>query len=263
MPQAPAPKPIGSPFIEIQSVDSTNNYARARIGSVGQHLNPDEIPFGSVFFAQEQTEGKGQRGQKWVGEKGSNIAMSIVIDPQSLLLSQQFHLSACIAVSVREFFMRYAGEETKIKWPNDIYWKNRKAGGILVESGIVSRQSATPKWEWAIAGIGININQTVFPGWLPNPVSLKQITVKDHDPLLLARELCTVLDKNYRQLITEGFTDILNSYNTNLYKLGQTQRFKKQTRVFDAKIKTVSLQGKLVVTHGIEEEFDFGEIEWL
>ncbi len=229
----------------------------------------DGPPYGTAFFAYEQTAGKGQREKSWVSEKGLNITMSIVMDPRPLLISQQFHLNACVAVSVHEFFMKYAGETTRIKWPNDIYWQDRKAGGMLIESGVISRQSAvdsqqstTNKWDWAIVGIGININQTNFPDWLPNPVSLKQITGNDLDPVTLAKELCSCLDKNYRQLISEGFQDIFNRYNTNLYKRDQQQRFKKKNRVFEAIIKGVSPEGKLIVTHGIEEEFDFGEIEW-
>lgn len=195
--------------------------------------------------------------------------MSIVIDPRPLLISRQFHLNACVAVSVHEFLMKYAGEKTTIKWPNDIYWQDRKAGGILIESGVISRQSTVDslqstasKWDWAIVGIGININQTNFPGSLPNPVSLKQITGKDFDPVTLAKEFCSCLDKNYRQLITEGFENIFTTYNANLYKRDQKQRFKKENRVFDAIINGVSPEGKLIVNHDIEEEFDFGEVEW-
>lgn len=262
MPQAPVTTPIGSPFIEIQSVDSTNNYARKQIGPVSQPGNQDEPPYGAAFFAHEQTAGRGQRERSWVSEKGANIAMSIVMDPRPLLISRQFHLNACVAVSVQEFFIKYAGETTSIKWPNDIYWQDRKAGGILIESGVRSLESGVKKWDWAIVGIGININQTDFPDWLPNPVSLKQITGKDLDPVTLAKELCSCLDKNYRQLIAEGFQDIFTTYNATLYKRDQQQRFKKENRVFEAIIKGVSPDGKLIVSHGIEEEFDFGEIEW-
>ena len=269
MPQAPVTTALGTPFIEIQSVDSTNNYARRQIGSVEQPGIQDEPPYGTAFFAHEQTAGRGQRSRDWLSEKGSNIVLSIVIDPRPLMVSQQFQLSACVAVSVHEFFMKYAGDITRIKWPNDIYWQDRKAGGVLIESGVTSRQLAVGSqqpeignWDWAIVGIGININQTIFPDSLPNPVSLKQITGNDFVPVELAKELCSTLDKNYRQLIAEGFHDIYTTYNANLYKREQKQRFKKENRVFEAIIKGVTREGKLLVSHGFEEEFDFGEIEW-
>ena len=112
--------------------------------------------------------------------------------------------------------MKYAGDETKIKWPNDLYWQDRKAGGILIESIVRSRESGVGSWEWAIIGIGININQTTFPDDLPNPVSLKQITGKNFDPVELAKELCGLLDKRFTELIENGFENIY-SYLPNSF----------------------------------------------
>ncbi|MFM2139567.1 MAG: hypothetical protein RJA57_1874, partial [Bacteroidota bacterium] len=85
-----------------------------------------------------------------------NIALSLVLKPTFLDLNRAFALSACVAVSVRDLFSRYAGEETTLKWPNDLYWKDRKAGGILIESVV---RTTAAGWDWAIVGIGININQ--------------------------------------------------------------------------------------------------------
>ena len=189
--------------------------------------------------------------------------MSILVDPGSLLLSQQFQLSACVAVSVHEFLMKYAGEDTKIKWPNDLYWQDRKAGGILIESIVSSHESGGGSWDWAIVGIGININQTSFPPDLLNPVSLKQITGKNFDPVIMAKELCVILNKRYNQLIQDGFEEIYTRYNDQLYKRDTAVKLKKDNRVFEVLIKHISPAGKLVTEHAIEEEFDFGEIEWM
>jgi BirA family transcriptional regulator, biotin operon repressor / biotin---[acetyl-CoA-carboxylase] ligase len=265
LPQAPATNTIGSPFIELQSVDSTNNYARGQIhAGLAQH--------GQAFFAYEQLAGKGQRGKVWSAEPGENIILSVLIDPRPLRVDQQFQLNACVALAVHDLFIKYGGDETKIKWPNDLYWQDRKAGGILIESLVVSRTSGLPteasakvgasRWDWSIVGIGININQTRFPS-LPNPVSLKQITGKDHQPVELAKELCMMLDKRFRELMKGGFEIIYNQYLANLYKKGEPVKFKKENRLFEATIKTVTPSGKLVVQHSIEEEFDFGEVEWI
>ena len=161
----------------------------------------DEPQHGMSIFSREQTAGKGQRGKNWDSEKDANIALSVLLNPYPLRIQDQFKLSVCVAVSVYEFFSSYAGEETKIKWPNDLYWRDRKTGGILIEnvvrssaSGVSSQQSET--WKWAIVGVGININQTLFAAELPNPVSLKQITGKNFEPVELAKELCSVMEKN-------------------------------------------------------------------
>jgi BirA family biotin operon repressor/biotin-[acetyl-CoA-carboxylase] ligase len=254
--QPPDTKPIGLPFVELQSVDSTNNYARQQIhAGLAQH--------GMAIFAHEQLSGKGQRGKTWSSEKDANIILSILLKPQSLLLSQQFILSACMALAITDFFTEYAGTETKIKWPNDLYWQDRKAGGLLIESVVGSPESGAGLWEWAIVGIGININQTSFPADLPNPVSLKQITGKDFNVVDLAKELCDHIEKYFRKLTDEDLSGIHDHYVARLYKKNSTVKLKKGNRVFEAMIKSVSPSGKLIVQHAIEEEFDFGEVEWM
>jgi len=254
--QPPDTNPIVLPFVELHSVDSTNNYARQQIhAGLAQH--------GMAIFSHEQLSGKGQRGKDWHSEKGANIILSIVLKPQTLLLTQQFMLIACVAVAVHDFFMKYAGSEARIKWPNDLYWQDRKAGGVLIENIVRSRGSGGGSWDWAIVGMGININQTNFADDLPNPVSLKQITGKSFNTLAFAKELCHVLDKRFKELIEEGFENIYKLYLSHLYKIKETVKLKKENKVFEATIKGVSPSGKLIIQHAVREEFDFGEVEWV
>lgn len=264
MPEPSFYNTLGKPFIELQSVDSTNNYAFKQIHAGLAH-------HGTAYFAHEQMAGKGQRGKTWLATKDSSLILSVVIDPGPLLLTQQFQLSACVAVSVCEFFSRYAGDATRIKWPNDLYWQDRKAGGILMENIIGGQKSQLPmvnpsvssQWLWAVVGVGININQGFFSGELKNPVSLKQITGREFSPVEMANELCMVLDNKFNHLITSGFDTIYADYLSLLYKKDELVKLKKGSRVFEAAIKTVSSDGKLIVQHAIEEEFDFGKIEWI
>ncbi len=255
-PDGPPINTIGSPFIELQSVDSTNNYARRQIyESLAQH--------GLAIFAHEQVAGKGQRGREWTSEKGKNIALSLLIKPHPLTVDQQFQLSACAAVAAHAFFMKYGIEKVTIKWPNDLYWQDRKAGGILIENLLSSQEQSGSSWNWAIAGIGVNINQTQFPSDLPNPVSLKQITGKDHDPIQLAKAIVNRINLYYQELLTTGPENIFSQYNRYLYKQGQRVKLKKDNRVFEALIKYVNAKGQLETTHAIPETFDFGSIEWV
>lgn len=259
MQDAPFNNPPGKPFIELQSVDSTNNYALRLVHEGLAH-------HGTAFFAHEQTVGKGQRGKSWITEKGSNIILTIVLEPYPLLLSNQFHLSACIAVATCSFLNRYAGENVRIKWPNDIYWQDRKAGGILIENiigGVNAPKNDKGRWKWALAGIGMNINQTHFPFQLANPVSLKQITGKNFDTVTLAKELCESIGHYYKELINGEHKKIVNDYRDALYKKDETVKLKKDSRTFEAVIKTVTDSGRLVIQHGVEEEVEFGEVEWI
>lgn len=262
MPQPSEASPLEPPFIELQSVDSTNNYARQQIRAACLPDRQCLVKHGTAIFTHEQVAGKGQRGKTWSSEKDSNIALSIVLQPQPLLLTQKFHLSACAAVAVHDFFIKYCVSHAKIKWPNDLYWQDRKAGGILIEN-IIGGTSNVAQWEWSIIGLGININQTAFHPSLPNPVSLKQITGQHFDIVLLAKEMSTIVNKKFVELTRDGFESIYQQYITHLYKRNVEVKLKKNNRVFEAVIKNVSMAGRLVVQHAIEEEFDFGEVEWV
>ncbi len=244
------------PFIELQSVDSTNNYALARAhAGLAQH--------GEAFFAYEQVAGKGQRGHNWTTQKGANIILSVIVNPAPLQVSQQFHLSAAVAIAVHDLFAKHAGDDTKIKWPNDLYWQDRKAGGILIESVIGSSGLEKGAWKWAIIGIGININQTDFPAALKNPVSLKQITGKSFDVITLARELCQLLNSRFDELLNNDFEKTLSHYNNCLYKKGQIVKLKKDNRAFEAVILGVTDAGRLLTSHSMAEEFDHGAVQWV
>lgn len=237
-------------FKILDTVDSTNNYAMARVqAGMASH--------GMAWFAHEQTAGKGQRGKGWETQPGKNIAMSIVFQPEFLDTRQQFYLSATIALVCFEFFSGYAGDETKIKWPNDLFWRDRKAGGVLIENVFHGK-----KWKWAIVGIGININQVNFDKAVKNPVSLKQITGKEFDTVALAKELYALLMKKIPELSVKSFDKILEEYNTHLYKLNKNVLLKKENTIFETVIKAVSAEGKLLTVDAADREFDFGEVEW-
>ena len=136
----------GSSLVIIDKVDSTNNYA---MGLIREGLTKH----GAAYFAIEQTAGKGRRSKGWTAEKGKNIILSIVVAPDFLNIQNQFQLSVVAALGCYDLFKNYAGDNVYLKWPNDIFWNDRKAGGILIENVIKGK-----KWKWSIVGIGININ---------------------------------------------------------------------------------------------------------
>lgn len=263
MPLPPVANFLGNPFIELQSIDSTNNYALAQI-----HANLAQP--GTCYFAHEQTAGKGQRGKSWAAEKATNIILSIILKPLSLQPFQHFYLGACVAVATHRFLNGHAGEGVKIKWPNDLYWRDKKLGGILIENIISGRTEGqekkaeqASKWKWSVIGIGINVNQTNFPGDLKNPVSLKQISGRDFNTISLAKELCRAVGHSYDELMEQGPDITFKLYNDALYKKDESARFKKGKRNFEAVVRSVNQTGQLVVSHSIEEEFDFGDVEWV
>ena len=236
-------------FTILDTVDSTNNYAMGRVDAgLAKH--------GMLWFTKEQTAGKGQRGKTWATEKEKNIAMSLVLEPARLKITNQFHLNAAVALSCFDFFLKYGGDETKIKWPNDLFWCDRKAAGILIENKLQAQS-----WKWAVVGIGININQTVFDKSIANAVSLKQITGKTFNPVELAKELSNLLMIKLNE--ASGLEETLQQYNRHLYKINELITLRKSGIKFDTVVKEVSAKGKLITVDAFEREFDFGEVEWV
>jgi BirA family biotin operon repressor/biotin-[acetyl-CoA-carboxylase] ligase len=239
-------------FIKIlDTVDSTNNYAMAKVrAGLARH--------GHAFAAREQTAGKGQRGKSWQTAAGQNIAMSLLLKVDKLKVEQQFCLSMAVSLGVHTFFKKYAGNEIKIKWPNDLYWRDRKAGGILIENAFKGNT-----WKWAVVGIGININQRSFHRSLPNPISLQQITGRTYEVMDMVNDLYDCVMHQTDQLLVRPVDDLLDEYNSKLYCLNETITLKKGNVVFKTTIKGVSAQGQLLTADKMDRQFDFGEVEWV
>jgi BirA family biotin operon repressor/biotin-[acetyl-CoA-carboxylase] ligase len=237
--------PIGEPLVILPTVDSTNKYAMQQVHA---HL----AIHGMAWFTHEQTQGRGQRGNEWKTSVGENIILSVSLAPNQAFPSQPFLFNAAIALACYEFYKNLAGDETAIKWPNDIYWRDRKAGGILVDNMLSGSH-----WRWSVVGIGINVNQVHFDPALPNPVSLKEILGYHLDPLALSKELLIYIDK-YWNLWRTGNKEIMQRYNEILFKRGQPARFRVDNRVFEDMVIEVNATGQLVLASG--QSFDSGQI---
>ncbi len=249
--------PIGLPFTELTEVDSTNIYAMNQVKT-------NLAGHGAAFLAQKQWAGKGQMGKVWEAETGQNILLSVVLDPKKLVFDglalEPSMVSMLVAVGCFNFFITYAGDETSIKWPNDIYWRDRKAAGILIENSFRG-----PIWQWSIAGMGVNINQTEFGTGLTKAVSLKQITGKTFQVPALAKELCSYIDAALQMLIDKGPDTLLALYNNVLYKKGEQVQLEIEGQKITATICRVLSNGHLEIEteNGIKQSHALGAIQWL
>jgi BirA family transcriptional regulator, biotin operon repressor / biotin---[acetyl-CoA-carboxylase] ligase len=242
---------VGDPFIALATIDSTNNYAMAKV-------HAGEAIHGTVYFAHEQTCGKGQRGKTWTSTPGQNIMMSAVLEPPSETPGLQFPLSMALALACRGFLSQYILNGLTIKWPNDLYWQDRKLGGILIENIVKGR-----KLVFSVAGIGININQTGFESHIRNPVSLNQVTGKTFEIMGMARQLCMYIDEAYLILRAGKLKKIWKEYNEFLYKRDQVVQLKKGNDTFKTTIREVSPEGRLICAEPNAGVFEFGEVEWI
>lgn len=249
--------PIGLPFTELTEVDSTNIYAMNQVKT-------NLAGHGAAFLAQKQWAGKGQMGKVWEAETGQNILLSVVLDPKKLVFDglalEPSVVSMLVAVGCFNFFITYAGDETSIKWPNDIYWRDRKAAGILIENSFRG-----PIWQWSIAGMGVNINQTEFGTGLNKAVSLKQITGKTFQVPALAKELCSYIDAALQMLIDKGPDTLLALYNNVLYKKEEQVQLEIEGQKITATICRVLSNGHLEIEteNGIKQSHALGAIQWL
>jgi len=204
---------LGAPLIELSSVDSTNIYAMKQI--------QEQIAVsGSCYRTDFQTHGKGQHGRVWESSKGENLLCSYVLELKTLKMEQnwgpmdQIGLSAAVALGAQAFFAAFAGDETRIKKPNDIYWRDRKAGGILIEN-ILRGES----WTWTVIGIGFNMNQTKFSSDAPNPVSLKQITGKQWEISSMQKSLTKALDHSIGLWLEKGEEETLEAFEKQIIEI--------------------------------------------
>jgi BirA family biotin operon repressor/biotin-[acetyl-CoA-carboxylase] ligase len=249
--------PIGLPFTELTEVDSTNIYAMNQVKT-------NLAGHGAAFLAQKQWAGKGQMGKVWEAEKGQNILLSVVLDSKKLVFDglalEPSVVSMLVAVGCFNFFITYAGDETRIKWPNDIYWRDRKAAGILIENSFRG-----PIWQWSIAGMGVNLNQTGFGMELTKAVSLKQITGKTFQVPALAKELCSHIEAALQIVVDKGPDTLLALYNNVLYKKGEQVLLDIEGQKINATICRVLSNGYLEIEteNGSKQSHALGAIQWL
>ena len=144
-------------IIWLERVDSTNDEARRHISEI------DNL---SVVSALEQTKGRGQRGNRWSSQPGENLTFSLVVKDFRIKANEQSAISQTTALSLTDLLSRHE-IKARIKWPNDIYAGDEKICGILIENSLKGSEI-----DWSIIGIGLNVNQTIFPSDLPNPTSM-------------------------------------------------------------------------------------------
>jgi len=242
---------IGSNIIYREKVSSTNVLAAEMLGNT-------DLTEGSVIYAGEQTMGKGQRGNTWHSEAGMNLTMSIILYPSFLQADRQFMLSKVLSLAISELLDPYSGS-ISIKWPNDIYHKDDKIAGILIEYAIEGNRI-----KHCIAGSGININQVDFPRDIPNPVSLSIINSRKYDTAVILADFCRIFDLWYEKLKGACEDEIDELYRQRLYRLNEMYGYIINGRMTRAMIVGVDRYGrlKMKMEDGSGGIFGFDEIKF-
>jgi BirA family biotin operon repressor/biotin-[acetyl-CoA-carboxylase] ligase len=236
-------------IIKIKTAVSTNLLLK-------ELAEQQDLEEGTVVFAGIQTGGRGQKGSRWESEPGKNITCSILLYPGFLPVEQSFLLSKAVALGVKETLDSYI-KNVAVKWPNDIYFEDRKLVGILIENEITGRNISQ-----SIIGIGLNVNQEVFIGDAPNPVSLKQILDREINLNVLLEKMLKRIMYWYNQLKAGKIESVSQAYQDALYRKSGFYCYEDKNGLFNAQIQSVADDGflHLVTDKGEERRYTFKEV---
>jgi len=233
-------------------LNSTNLYA-------SQMLLKQSVREPFWLRTDDQFAGRGQGNHTWISEPGQNLTGTLVIFPHRFEASHQFDLSKTFALAVAGFLDLFI-DKVRIKWPNDLYAEDKKIGGILIETAVLSRYL-----DYAILGAGININQEKFPGNLPNPISISILTGLKYDLHDMENLFLESFLKKYYLIESGSFEEINNQYINKLYRYGEFVDFKDADQIFTAKITGVTEYGHLILqtASGTIKTYAYPEVEYI
>jgi BirA family transcriptional regulator, biotin operon repressor / biotin---[acetyl-CoA-carboxylase] ligase len=195
---------IGWEIIVLEQTSSTSD-AISRLASTD---GLPSIPEGLVVFAEHQTHGRGQRGNRWESTAGKGLWFSILLRPE-IPLSDSGRLTIWAIEAISDVIRSELGLEPAIKLPNDVQLTEHKVAGVLVE---MRAQDKAP--HLAVVGIGINVNQCRddFPAELrDNAISLAMALSRQVDRQNFAVALLRNLDLTYR----EKFSKAVPGFNSS------------------------------------------------
>lgn len=232
-------KDHGVRFVHLEETDSTNRYCREELPRVA--VEGDAPPRITVVAADYQSAGRGQGTNTWESERGCNLLFSVVCHPVWVPVRAQFILSECMALAIADALSEYA-EGFSIKWPNDIYFHDRKICGILIENKLSGGHIAD-----SILGVGLNVNQQTFLSDAPNPVSLCQVAGHEIDRRSLLEDVVRRFDL-YLQAIANGdYASVATAYASCLYRLRGFHPYRDADGEFEAAIVEVEDDGHLIL----------------
>lgn len=239
------------------SIGSTNTYLR--------ELNGGDPAYDyEVAVADFQTAGRGQKGNTWESEQGKNLLFSILAHPKGIKVQEQFYISEAIALAVSDAVIVAAGPEYaagfSVKWSNDIYYKDCKMAGILIENTLQGSSILD-----TVVGVGLDVNQEVFVSDAPNPISLKNITGRDYDRDALLDDIIARFI-GYMELDTPSQrAGVDELYRSRLYRRQGYYKFRDENGVFEACIEGIRPDGCLMLQtrSGEHRTYEFKQVQFV
>jgi BirA family biotin operon repressor/biotin-[acetyl-CoA-carboxylase] ligase len=221
-------------IIHLKETDSTNLYLR--------DLRSDESIDMTIVTTDYQTAGRGQGSHTWESEPNKNLLFSVRIHPTMVPVMKQFLLAEAGALALKEALEAYVPEGITMKWPNDIYYLDKKISGTLIETTVTQKGLKS-----CIFGVGINVNQEKFYSDAPNPISLRNILGHDVSREELFDKIVAAMEKYFCMTFNGGYTDIAALYHQGLYHRTGYHTFKTNDGDMEAELVEVEDDGHLVL----------------
>lgn len=244
---------VGQNLIKLKEVDSTNNFLKDLVSK------SEPLAEGTVIMADNQFAGRGQQESVWQTQAGKNISTSIYLKPSFLPLDKQFYLNMAISLAVNEALSCFISKGLFVKWPNDVYYGDKKLGGILIENTLTGSSIKS-----AVIGIGLNVNQEEFAENISQrATSVIQILQRETLLMDIMEKIFIFMEKYYLILRAGKYGILQNDYLKRLYKFDIPALYKCNGAIFEGKITGIEENGRLRVhTDDGLRTFNFKEIEF-
>ena len=199
---------LGQKVEHYQLLDSTQTLAMKRVEALSDQ--------GLVIIADQQTAGRGSHLRSWYSNNDQGIWLSFILRPDLTSL-QASQLTLLTAVVLRDVITRITNLKPAIKWPNDLLIGEKKVAGILTEA-----KSTYKKIDYAVVGIGLNVNQTktqLNDQIKQTATSLKIESNRSYSKKLIIQELLNQFETDYEHYMTDGFNQIKERWLQSAFRL--------------------------------------------
>ncbi|MDP8290094.1 MAG: biotin--[acetyl-CoA-carboxylase] ligase [Candidatus Susulua stagnicola] len=236
---------IGKNIQYREVVDSTQNIA--------WQLGLEEAPEGIAVFAQTQKKGRGRVQRKWISPEGG-IYLSLLLKPYFLLVQEVPQITLLISLGCLRGIKKATGVECSVKWPNDIYFKEKKLGGILCEMS-----AEADRVNFVVVGIGINVNSQDLP---PGATSLFLNLNKKVSRVEIAKRILEEIEICYLQAQYQGFSNLLKEWKEFCFLWGKQVKVEVSNKQIIGEAIGIDEKGYLLLrkTNGRIEKITSGDV---
>jgi len=243
---------INFKIIKLDAIDSTNDWLKEKF------LQGNCIE-GDLVWVNDQTNGRGQRDNRWISAPGKNLTFSLFKVFGKLLIRDQFLINCSVTLAILMALKEINIPDLSLKWPNDILSGNKKIGGVLIENFVRGE-----RFSGTIVGVGLNVNQDNFD-LFPKASSILMLTQKEQHLDELLKRILEKFNDFFEQCKSENKIELINQYQANLYMKDQWVVFENSDSTLKGKIKGINSKGKIKIEkeNGTVEYFSGGSLKLL